>query len=559
MNDSPSPEPPVASIDVPQAERPADRWSWLDWALLIAAAAVVFARLRLLDLPLERDEGEYAYGAQLLRHGGMLYRDLHSMKWPGIYAAYAAILGVGGENRTAIHAGLLVLNCATAAGLFLFARTLVDRTCALFAAVMFMVLSVLPVMHGIIANAEHFSMLFPMFGLWRLSLGLQTRSAINIFIAGTLVGLGPVMKQHAIVFVVLGGVETLLLPWTGVATSIKSRLTRAAIYSAGVFLVWGIMLLAIWRHGALSEFWLWTVQYPREYTSQIPVIAAPVNFFYSAVPILWITWPVCLLALVGLIYTLRSGAAEHRFWSLGLLLAGIVAICPGFYFREHYFLLLAPAMAFLSALGVQALRREMVLPDHPHDYSVANTIGLVAIFLPLLFQGKLLFLDSSRAVSRTLYGLNPFVESPDVAAYLSRVMPPDAKLVIFGSEPQIAFESQRRLATGHVYMYPLMEIHPLAATMQRQMIDEVTAARPEFAVVATTRTSWLPRPNSEPFLADWMGRFLRDYDPVGVVTTQTFENSESTFSEDGTPLPNPAAAVGEHPNYVMIYRRKPTR
>ena len=41
-----------------------------DWIILsLILLAVVFVRLRLLGVPLERDEGEYAYMGQLLLKG----------------------------------------------------------------------------------------------------------------------------------------------------------------------------------------------------------------------------------------------------------------------------------------------------------------------------------------------------------------------------------------------------------------------------------------------------------------------------------------------------------
>ena len=56
-------------------------------------------RYRLLDVPLERDEGEYAYAGQLILQGIPPYGEIYNMKLPGIYAAYAVILKIFGQNR----------------------------------------------------------------------------------------------------------------------------------------------------------------------------------------------------------------------------------------------------------------------------------------------------------------------------------------------------------------------------------------------------------------------------------------------------------------------------
>ena len=67
--------------------------SWLPrrWALLLLAlvlAVTAAARLKAVDIPLERDEGEYAYGGQLLLQGVPPYEAAYNMKFPGIYAAW---------------------------------------------------------------------------------------------------------------------------------------------------------------------------------------------------------------------------------------------------------------------------------------------------------------------------------------------------------------------------------------------------------------------------------------------------------------------------------------
>ena len=63
------------------------------WALCLLAAIGLLAaviRLRLLDVPLDRDEGEYAYFGQLLLAGVPPYADAYNLKAPGIYAAEVA-------------------------------------------------------------------------------------------------------------------------------------------------------------------------------------------------------------------------------------------------------------------------------------------------------------------------------------------------------------------------------------------------------------------------------------------------------------------------------------
>ena len=64
-------------------------------------------------MPLERDEGEYAYAGQLMLQGIPPYQLAYNMKFPGVYAAYALIMLSFGQTSVGIHFGLLVVNMAS--------------------------------------------------------------------------------------------------------------------------------------------------------------------------------------------------------------------------------------------------------------------------------------------------------------------------------------------------------------------------------------------------------------------------------------------------------------
>src|SRR5580698_4150326 len=80
-------------------------------ALILLATAII--RIRLLPIPLERDEGEYAYAGQLILQGIPPYSVASNMKLPGTYAAHAIIMAIFGQTIAGIHFGLLLVNAAT--------------------------------------------------------------------------------------------------------------------------------------------------------------------------------------------------------------------------------------------------------------------------------------------------------------------------------------------------------------------------------------------------------------------------------------------------------------
>src|SRR5689334_3444655 len=85
--------------------------SWLLLGLVLIL--VIAVRVRLRDMPLERDEGEYAYAGRLLLQGVPPYKEVYNMKLPGTYAAYALIMAMFGQTPAGIHLGVLLVNAAS--------------------------------------------------------------------------------------------------------------------------------------------------------------------------------------------------------------------------------------------------------------------------------------------------------------------------------------------------------------------------------------------------------------------------------------------------------------
>src|SRR5215471_17799200 len=99
-------------------------WAWLVVGATILLVFVV--RVRLRAMPLERDEGEYAYAGQLILQGIPPYKEVYNMKLPGTYVAYAIIMAVFGQTPAGIHLGVMLVNVASIILMFLIGRKLLD-------------------------------------------------------------------------------------------------------------------------------------------------------------------------------------------------------------------------------------------------------------------------------------------------------------------------------------------------------------------------------------------------------------------------------------------------
>jgi hypothetical protein len=118
-----------------------------------------------------------------------------------------------------------------------------------------------------------------------------------------------------------------------------------------------------------------------------------------------------------------------------------------------------------------------------------------------------------------------------------------------GSEPEIYFLSGRRSASGHIYMYPLMEEHPYALKMQNEMIAEIERVRPEYVIYIDDELSWLPRGGSERKIVDWWNDYWAANMDLAL-TLQIEEGRERTADLDRSAKDAP---VEKH---ILIFKRR---
>src|ERR1700722_15008695 len=133
-------------------------WPW--FALLLILLFVGFIRFRLLDMPLERDEGEYAYAGQLILQGIPPYELAYNMKLPGTYYACALGMAVFGQTIAGMHATLIVVNSLTTVFIFLLGRKLFGVVPGLVAAASYALMSISPAVLGMATHANQFVVLF---------------------------------------------------------------------------------------------------------------------------------------------------------------------------------------------------------------------------------------------------------------------------------------------------------------------------------------------------------------------------------------------------------------
>ena len=228
---------------------------------------VGFIRFRLLDMPLERDEGEYAYAGQLILQGIPPYELAYNMKLPGTYFACALGMAVFGQTTAGVHMTLLAANAITIIFVFLLGRRLFGVLAGLAACAVFGILSVSPAVLGMAAHANHFVVLFAVPATWLLWQAVESNRRETLFFSGLLYGLAFLMKQPGACFCLFGcfflaGQELKRGPLIR-----PDFVKRFFCFVAGMLLPFAMTCLFLARAGVFSQFWFWTFSYAGAYGS----------------------------------------------------------------------------------------------------------------------------------------------------------------------------------------------------------------------------------------------------------------------------------------------------
>ena len=528
----------------------------LIWLLLLLVLIFNFSiRWRLRDMPLERDEGEYAYAGQLILQGIPPYKLVWNMKFPGVYFAYAALMSLFGESPQGIHLGLILVTSISIVLVFLIGRELMNAAGGLLAATYFTALSALPFTYGLAGHATHFVVLGTCLGTYALLRMEKSKPWLWAAISGLAFGSAILMKQHAVFF---AAAACAWLLWR-VFSKKEKALSTAAIFSIAAILPLLVTAIGLAWAGVWDHFYLWTIQYAREYVSISTLRAAPRQFANGFGPILDEGVWVWLFGLMGILQVfLRTPYRRAAVWSTVLLLAGLAATVPGFYFRGHYFLMVMPGIALLNAALLLALAERIRRSAQVQMLKLVTAAIFLVIIGDLAVRNAAVWYQMTPGqICRKIYGFNPFPESPEIARYLAAHTNPDDTLAVLGSEPQIFFLAGRHSASGYIYVYPLTEPQPMAATMRAEFIHEIETARPKYVVYIDTLPSWcstiIPGDTQRllDVLNDWWDTYAaQNYQHVGAVDTAEDQPSEFYWDKQLSSRTNTSPAE------ISIFRRK---
>ncbi len=507
----------------------------------LVVVVIVFAavRIRLRSMPLERDEGEYAYAGQLMLQGIPPYQLAYNMKLPGTYAAYAVMMALFGQTIAGIRIGMLVVLLANTLLLFLLTRKLFGLLAATVAAASYTLMANRWSTVSLDGHATHFIVLTTLIGILTLFKALDSGRKPMLFISGLSFGMAFLMKQHGVLFAIFGFLFWLWSQWRSYPKW-STLISGATILGFGMAFPYLVTCAVLWHAGLFRQFWFWTVSYGAAYEQIVSLQDGWGRFLKNApkIPRPGVVWGFAVIGIPALFW---SRARQHRFFLLSFALFALLAVCPGLYFRPHYFLVLLPVVAMLAGIAIsstyeylstrevwigvgwvsiasllllffsalQALKGKIAA----HDAAVLNGAG-IGIFrerrenrrtsvktalIPIIFfvisfifaltaQRKFLF--HPLHAHRQMHPDESFIEAVAVGQYVRDHTTPQDRVAVLASEPEIYFYSGRHSATGFIYMDPLTEQQQFALGMQKDLIREVTQAQPKIIVYSDSEFTW---------------------------------------------------------------------
>jgi Dolichyl-phosphate-mannose-protein mannosyltransferase len=519
--------PQVIMAPDPAGDQPTGKtWrSLFRWHFTVVLAVTVFfgaIRWRMLDMPLERDEGEYAYAGQLILQGIPPYRLAYNMKLPGTYVAYAAIMAVLGQTARGIHLGLLLMNAISVVLLYAVAARLFGMLAGVLAASSYALLSTHPFVLGFAAHATHFVVLAALIGFIPLLLAEETKRTVFFFWSGIAFGTAFLMKQPGLFLGAFAFFYLAVQCWPKQKGDWGVWARNLGVFLFAGALPFALTCAALYRAGVFRNFWFWTFDYGRQYGIVVPWRAAPEELPAQSSPIFHCIIALWIVAFAGIVRSFwKPMIRRYVVFVFGLLAFSFAATCPTLRFRPHYFIVVMPAVAILIAVVITSAIRLLTVKFPSRWLQILPVLVFAAACVFAIHNNaEFYFKLTPIQACRVMYSLNPFPEAAPVAEYLRKHTGPSDAIMVFGSEPEIYFYAHRHSASGYIYTYSLTEDQIYWSVMQKQIMEEVEAERPAYLVFVDVADSWFQRPGSpeiEPF-SIWMKQYIsRSFEEVGMV------------------------------------------
>ncbi len=486
--------------------------NWVRPLLCTAPLALLaVAALPTLLYPLTRDQGAYAYIADLMMKGGAPYRDALDLKPPAVYLVYGLAFALFGRSEFAVRLFDVLYALVSGASIYLLAHEVFhDRRIAALSAWIYAFCYYLWIHFYAAANPESFMVPVLTTSVLGTVRALRTRTRNSLLLAGVAAGFAFWFKPTAGVVVVAALAWMVLTMW-------QEQRTMSSVLRNFTFVILGGLLgllpiaLYLYGHGLGELIELW-----RDYGTGAYVGARGLALGEGPLAVLDVImgylrhWQLLVwLSLAGVLGILvgreRYGRAEAVVVYLLSTLAA--TLLQGKLFEYHWIPVLAPA-AILAAVALAGLASEISgqtknplrTPLSAWPATDMRTLFAVIVLVGLLLWTGYDQLARYRQTAAYLAGRmseEQYSAQFDIgtdfsrmgtlraATYLREHTEPDETVLIWGAEPLVLFLSERRSATKYIFSYMLVgdDGSPRVKARRQDFLDDVRKAEPAYVVV----------------------------------------------------------------------------
>lgn len=512
----------------------------------VMIVAFVFARLRFMDIPLDRDEGSYLYMGYCFINGYIPYVDFYEIKPPGIFLVYGLFQIIFGSSTFLLHLGILLTQLTTAYLIYLIMfKMFGNKEQSIVAVSVYFIFNLFPNFMGFGILSEHFFVLFILLSMFFLLKVRQTNVFYYIFISGIFFGIAAMIRQHAVFFAI-----PMLALILFVAINHPFRWYRIlGVFIAGSVTITLLLIGYVAIRGGFSEMIYWVFKQPSEkYITKVSW-ATGQQYLLNYIHNIFIGrhYPMLVIFGFGILFIFKNIFSNHHRKENALLLlffiGALMTVFPGNRFYGHYWLMVFPFFSLIAGKFMEQLPIKW--------YQYVSLLSIVVLFINQLILNKALYFNvKADIIYQNLYADNPNYSLQKMTDFLKRRLKKEDQIFVFGSEPQVYYETKKILPLPHVFLSFLHLPSNRAINDQNETISYLEKTKPAYIVHLQNPISVGMKENSDQSLYQWIFNFeSMYYEKIALADINDQNIATYYFGQEANITPKSS-------NYIYVYQRK---
>lgn len=437
--------------------------------LILVFILVIFSfiyRLFFLYMPLDRDEGTYAYVAQRIYEGELPYKDIFDHKQPFIYYIYKTAFDIFGKIAESIRYFttfyFLILN------LFFYSliRLLFNFQISLLTLFIFILHQNNHTLQGLNSNTEIFTLLPLIISHIFLINKEKNYENVNLFLTGFFMGVAFFVKTM-IGFLIFMPIFYILKFFHK-----KNKIKFIIWFLFGFLLMLILGILWTFKNGIFNDFVRCNIIYNFNYIKDS-------NMDFSSIfkgGIYFIkTNLILFFALLYGIYKLFTDTKDEVIFIMVLsviLLYGGIVVLKGIY--PHYYIVIIPFLSVLFAILINDFYLKL-----KEMFNNKVVISLIPLFFIIIYFFYFIIINKVVSyVKSGYYTMAIFYEAKIIGEVINSQKAKGDRVFVYANEPEIYFYTKTKAPGRFIYNYA----EKFEKNEFLKMLEKVNKEMPEFFV-----------------------------------------------------------------------------